>query len=134
MTNGLANGFEKSCGALAVVVRLLRDPAFVVFVEDVVDRHRSADADVTFKLLVRSLFQRVFAFVEQLMLCLRLLARHGQRNGLGTAQPHVLGAAILARLVLEYPRSPLAAVANLQIEIPAIGVQAILGGLYDGTQ
>src|SRR5262249_62041113 len=120
MTNGLVNGLEKSCGALAVVVRLLRDLEFEVFFEDVVDRHRSADADVPFEPLVRSLFQRVFAFVEQLVLRLRLLARHGQRNGPGTAQPHVLGAAILARLVLEYPRSPPAAVADLQIEISAI--------------
>ncbi len=65
------------------------------------------------------------------MLRLRLLARHGQRNGRGTAQPHVLGAAILGRFVLEDPRSPLAAVADLQIEIPAIGMQAVLGGLYE---
>src|SRR5262249_24103910 len=102
-----------------------------VFVEHVVDRHRNADADVMFKLLARSLLQRVFTFVEQLVLRLRLRARHGQRNGRGTAQPHVLGAAILARLVLEYPRSSLAAVADFKSEFPAMGLRASLGGLYD---
>ena len=54
-----------------------------------------------------------------------------KRDSRGTAQPHVLLATILARLVLEYPRSPLAAVANLQKQIPAIGVQSVFGGLYE---
>src|SRR6516165_4602677 len=33
-----------------------------------------------------------------------------KRDSRGTAQPHVLLATILARLVLEYPRSPLAVI------------------------
>src|SRR6516164_439124 len=122
---------EKSRGALAVIARLLHDLGFVVFFSKLADCHRNAGLDVPFKSLGSSLFQWVFAFIEQPVLCLRLRACRCQRDSRGTAQPHVLLATILARLVLEYPRSPLAAVANLQKQIPAIGVQSVFGGLYE---
>src|SRR5262249_30534238 len=131
IADGLVDVVEKSCGRLAVVARLLRDLGFVVFFNKIADCHRNAGLDVPFEPLVVSLFQRVLAFIEQPVLRLRHVAHVSQRSGCGTTQPHVPWATILGRLVLEYPRSPLASVANLQIEISAIGVQAVLGGLYE---